>query len=265
MNRIKTPLYVALGILLCVSQLAAEQPAHAQGPVRIPMPQAQARADESYRLARTAAVSLHSGDYAKAEGEAREAVALEILPSIADEVLAASLDSQGKNQEALQIYKTLVSYGVCNPRNLLPYAQLLLKSGDWKQALKMYNQAGSQFPTGSLMFVPSHFSSDVPEPGALATALYIEHGRLYNAGTNWAGQAQNIEAMAQYAKALQLSPNNAVVNYFYGTGWQKLSPAEGAKFGDAAQAKAALQKAVKLGKPDVKEAAQKALLVAAKP
>lgn len=65
--------------------------------------------------------------------------------------------------------------------------------------------------------------------------------------------------MAEYTKALQLAPDNALTNYFYGVGWQRLSPAERAKFGTAQQAKAALQKAVKVGDASVKTAARKAL------
>ncbi len=72
-------------------------------------------------------------------------------------------------------------------------------------------------------------------------------------------------AFKEFEQGVRLAPNLGLVNYFYGNGWQHLGLAERAKFGDAQQAKAALEKAVKLGKPDVKEAAQKALLVAAKP
>ena len=112
---------------------------------------------------------------------------------------------------------------------------------------------------GDLMTANSHFSPDVPEPAALATALHIARGMIYNATPDWAGEPQNTEAMAEYGKALQLAPDNALGNYFYGAGWQHLSPAERVKFGTLQQAKAHLRKAEKTGNAGVKAAAQKTL------
>ena len=65
--------------------------------------------------------------------------------------------------------------------------------------------------------------------------------------------------MVEYTKALQLAPDNALINYFYGVGWQKLSPTERAKFGTVQQAKAHLRKAEKVGNANVKAAALRAL------
>ena len=145
------------------------------------------------------------------------------------------------------------------PRNLLPYAQLLLNSGQWAQAVAVYNQALPKLGHEELEQITNHFSPDVPEPAALALAIHLERGQLYNAAADWAGESQDTEAMSEYGKALQSAPNNALANYFYGIGWQKLSPADRAKFGTAQQAKAHLQKAVKVGNANVKKAAEKAL------
>ena len=72
------------------------------------------------------------------------------------------------------------------------------------------------------------------------------------------------EAFAEYGKALQLAPDSDLANYYYGVGWNNLSPAERKQFGSFQQAKAALEKAVKLAKGPLKVKAQKALLVAMK-
>lgn len=243
-----------------------------------PTPEQMAKIVQAGQLAHDAAASLHAGNYAQAEAEARQSMSIDPMNSgVSQEVLAAALEAQGKDQEALQQYQTVAEHYDRHPRNLLPYAQLLLKSGQWQQALAVYNQELPSLPDVGIhleavvlhekdvMRANSHFSPDLPEPAALATAIHIARGMVYNTTSGWAGDPQDKEAMAEYAKALQLSPNNALANYYYGVGWQKLSPSDRAKFGTAQQARANLQKAVRIGKGALKKAAEKALLVAMKP
>ena len=65
--------------------------------------------------------------------------------------------------------------------------------------------------------------------------------------------------MSQFSQALRLAPDASMANYYYGYGWQNLSPAERAKLaakpGQREAVKAALEKAAKLGTPDVSAAA----------
>lgn len=230
-----------------------------------PTPEQEARYERQGVLDRASATSLHAGLYAQAEAEARQALSLGQGTGVAEEVLAQALDAQGKEQRALQVYHVIVvEHKDRQPRNLLPYALLLLKSGRWAQAVAVYNQALPHLGQGELERASSNFSADTLEPTALAVAIHIERGRLFNSAPDWAREPQNTEALAEYAKALQLAPNSPVTNYYYGTGWQKLSPAERVKYGTAERAKTALEKAVKLGKGGVKKAARKALLVAMK-
>ena len=219
----------------------------------------RAKAGEAQQLAHDAAVNLHVGRYAQAEIEARQSLALNSGNGVPAEILAATLEAQGKDQEALEQYQKVVEHYDKQSRNLLPYAQLLLKSGKWAEAVAVYNQALPSLGDDELEKRTSHFSPDVAEPLALEIALHLERGQIYNGTRGWAGDTQNTEAMAEYGKALQLAPNNALTNYYYGAGWQKLSPTERTKFGTVQQAKTHLQKAVKTGNADVKAAAQKAL------
>ena len=267
--------WAMLSFLLSVMCVLAGHTAQAQTAIsHRPAPissKTREEARESFRMASTAAADLHMGRLALSESEARQALVIDTTNGVAQEVLAATLEEQGKDQEALQQYQTIVEHYDKQARNLLPYAGLLLKSGQWAQALAVYNQALPHLPDvgphlegtiihdGDVMRANSHFSPDVPEPMALATAIHIARGMVYNNTPGWAGTGQDTEAMAEYAKALQTAPGNALANYYYGVGWHKLAPADRVKFGTAQQARAALQKAVKIGNADVKAAALKAL------
>ena len=236
-------------------------------------PAQQAAMDQAGQFGYAAANDLHLGNYAQAEAEARETISTgPVTAGFANEVLAAALEAQGKDQEALQAYHVMVvDQKASYPRVLLPYAQLLLKSGQWVQALAVYNQVLPHLPDvgphpetpvvhdGDQITANSHFSPDVPEPAALATALHIARGLVYSSTPTWSGEVQNTEAMAEYGKALQTAPDNALANYYYGVGWHKLSPAERVKFGHADQAKAALRKAALTGTGDVKKMAEETL------
>lgn len=270
--------YILLPLCLCVGPVMGQTPSphmlhkNVSDGSYVPPTSAQlAIMEQAGQLAHDAAADLHLGNYALAESEARQSLAIEPGDGVPAEVLPAALEAQGKDTEALQAYKTEVEHYDRQPRNLLPYAQLLLKSGQWAQAVAIYNEALPHLPSvgphpespivqdGDLLRANSQFSVDVLEPAALATALHIARGIVYNATTGWARDSLNTEAMAEYAKALQLAPDNALANYYYGVGWHKLSPAERVKFGHAAQAKASLQKAAQSDAPSVKKMAAETL------
>ena len=176
--------------------------------------------------------------------------------------LAEAFAGQGKITDALQAYWLLFHPGPRQswggsyiPKADLEYALLLDQTGHWDEALAHYNHAVPDLPRGDLKIAVG-FDPGAPQPAALAAASHVGLG-LYD---NFEYQPDSdARAFQEYAAALQIAPNWDVANYYYGIGWQKLSPADRAKFGTAQQAKAALQKAVKVGKGNVKAAAEKAL------
>lgn len=230
-------------------------------------PEQRAALDRQYQLEDSAAKALDAGQPATAEADAREALScLGTDSGKGWEILAEALDAQGKDREALQVYGNMTRQGQASAHNLLPYALLLLKAGQWAPAVAAYDKALPDINSDrGLLRANSHFSPDVPEPRALATAIHIALALTQINNGTWGGHMQNDKAMAHLQAALMLSPGSDLANYYYGYGWQQLSPAERAKIGSGQQAKAALRKAVLLGKGDVKKAAQRALKGLKKP
>ncbi len=111
MKKINQTNKIRLGLILSGCCLLIGQAAQAQRTEHnhIPIPaKALARQDEAAQICRDAAIDLHAGNYAKAEDEARQSDSLDPLAGVPQEVLAAALAAQGKDQEALQIYHTMV-------------------------------------------------------------------------------------------------------------------------------------------------------------
>lgn len=250
---------LSIGGIVSASPPATSSVGDGSGPIPL-SPHEQAISAQSNLLAHDAAVDLDAGNYALAEAEARQSLALSFGSGVSDEVLAEALEKQGKNKEAIEQYHLMVvDRKSDHGRVLLSYAELLLKSGQWAQAVAIYNQVLPSLGDDELEKETRSFSPEVPQPVALETAIHLERGQIYNGTPSWGGKPQDTKAMWEYQKALQLAPDNALTNYYYGVGWRKLAPADRAKFGTAQQAKAALQKAVKIGNADVKKAATKAL------
>jgi tetratricopeptide (TPR) repeat protein len=212
-------------------------------------PQQEARMRRLGELGEAAAAALDDEQYAEAEADAREALSIRMDYGIAQEVLASSLNAQGKTQQALKAYATIASEGDTLPRNLLPYALLLLKTGHWAQAVAAYDKQLPFLAEGGLMVANSHFSSAVPQPRQLATALHIALG-LTDETATWGGHMQDDKALAEFRWAETLTPDSALAYLYYGRQLQHM--------GHRAQAQVAYTKAVALGRGDVKAAAETA-------
>jgi len=211
---------VALGFTLSATFALIGQPAQAQDSQHHHFrlsPKAAALLNQSEQLNHDAAAALHAGQYAVAEADVRQAMSLSPLDGVGEEILAAALDAQGKNEEAIQAYGKMVNSGVRFPRILLPYSLLLLKSGRWMQAAAVYNMALPNLAQGKLMQANSHFSAAEPDLASLEVALHIAKGVTFTGAEDWAGEHQDIEAMTEFKKALQLAPNSDLANYYYGS------------------------------------------------
>ncbi len=221
-------------------------------------PAQKAAEDEKWRLDQAALAALDAGRYAEAEADARQSISIGPDCGLAQEFLASALNAQGRTQEALQAYKVIADRGGDFPRNLVPYAVLLLKTGQWAQAATIYNKMLPYLSEGNIARANSYFSPDVPQPKELTVALHIAQGLTYGEGT-WGGHVRNEEAMQEFDQALRLAPDSPLANYYYGFGWQNLDLKSPTRAANAQQARAAFQKAAEIGGPDVKKAAGEAL------
>ena len=149
----------------------------------------------------------------------------------------------------------------------MKYALLLSQTGQQAEANVVYRKALLQVPDVDDRTIGRFPDADTPSPTEFQAAVHVAIGLCATYGSDPfdTSDSQHVRAMQEFDKARQLQPESALTNYYYGYGWQRLSPNDREKAVDAVQAKAALLKAVKVGKGDVKKAAQKALMVAMNP
>lgn len=203
---------------------------------------------------------LSASNPVAAEKAFRAALALEGWNAEADPGLAEALAAQGKINEALRVYRTLIYQ---YPRNLssvahdrrtqMHYAILLSQTGQWQEAVSVYEKNLPSAVYGDAPKLDVHFDPRAPMPFQLQAMAHVASGMEYT------GHGQMKEAFGEYEQATHLAPDSAFANYYYGYGWQNLAPKDRAKLLNQEQAKAAFSKAVQLGKGEIKEAAQKAL------
>lgn len=212
--------------------------------------------DKKYRLDQAAAAALDAGRYEEAEDDARQSMSLGHDSGLAEKFLAAALNAQGKVQEALDTYQQMANEGTDDPSDLLPYALLLLKTGQWARAVEAYNKQlpylGDEFQgsKAALMSAYGPFSPDTPRPRELAVAIHIGLGVTY-AAWSWGRHSQDDKALHEYEQAVALAPDSGLPHLYYGHKLQKL--------GRRAEAQAAFRRAAALGHGAVKAAAERAL------
>lgn len=178
--------------------------------------------------------------------------------------IGEALTAQGKTKEALQAYWNLFHPG---PRQSwggtyfsqaeMEYAVLLSENGRWPEAVGRYKEALSDVNYRSSPEINAYFDPAKPEPKRLQAAADIGTGLEVTHGGVGFDASAGERAFEEYTKALKLTPDWPVANYYYGFGWQNLTPPErSARAGQREAVKAALEKAAKLGTPDVAAAAK---------
>lgn len=247
----KPVVWVALGLSLCAAGYALGQ---AQSPSKqsvgmsiMPLtPQEKAMADQEWRLSQAAIAAQDAGDYAEEEADAKASIAIGQDSGLAQELLAYALNAQGKDQEAIQAYKVIADGGGAFPRNMVPYARLLLKSGHYAEATAVYNKTLPYLPLSNVVQVSGPFSPSVTQPKKLDTALHVAQGLAYLGDGDWGHISRREEAMNEFAVALQQQPNSVATNYYYNLSWGRLPLKSRMRQDYAIRAKAALEKATRL-------------------
>ena len=208
---------------------------------------------------------LKQGNYRAAEAAFQ--ASLEVAKSSATGVnpratrgLAEAFVGEGRLVEADQTYRTLIyqerlkwSSDAQETRTTMGFAVLLSQTGHWPEAVSVYRGSLIKATFADAPKLDVNFDPQIPMPQLLQAMAHTAIGLDYS------GYANNNAAFAEFRKGILLQPDNALTNYYYGVGWQRLGPTDRLKFGTAQQAKAALQKAVKIGNAEVKAAALKAL------
>lgn len=261
-------LFGAILMVLCATTPAMRPAAANNNP---PSPEALARLQQWRQDTIDAFAALKAKDYATAEADFKNVNSFE-PDGEAYFGLALIYTAQGRIPAAFQMYHEVfhpsngvMTGGTFLTRAHLEYALLLNRAGRWSEAVASYRAAVPDLARGGdLPSLEIPFDPDTPQPVALEAATHVALGLDANWHCDDLNEYQHDRAFSEYTKALQMEPNWAAANYYYGYGWGRLDRKSRARIANAQQAQAALQKAVKLAKGPIKIAAQKALLVAMK-
>ncbi len=220
----------------------------------------QAAADAQERLGQS---RLKQGNLNGAVEALRAAVDLRPLPETYEMLIDALLLAR-RDAEALATFREYVypkpgrkinSSGNQNPDTLLHFALLLAKMGQYEEAIAAYHEGEAKVsnlyggPRVDLAFFPKAFNK-VLFDAAVHTCLGLE-ARMFR--TDPEGVKANAVALAEYRKAIAAKPDFALAYFYLG---ETLRVVNG---GLSDEARAAYEKAVKLGRGAVVERAQKAL------
>lgn len=232
--------------------------------------------------------ALKNGNFTSAEADFRRSIEADSLsPSYYG--LGQALAGQGRTAEAIEAYRARIYgppytvsvltdipvHGLINPdvrecpgaagaEAWMQYALLLSQTGQSEEAVIVYTKALPQVPAVDETTIHRFPDAATLTPTEFQASVHVALGLCASFGMD-TFEENAARAMREYNAARQIQPESALTNYYYGYGWQRLSPPERSRFGTEQQAKAALLKAVKVGKGDVKKAAQKALMVAMNP
>lgn len=223
-----------LGAIGCTTATALAQSSISSGDTiyNPPTPAVQAElesvAKQQMSLIHAGAQALHDGNYALAESNARQAITIGPDAGFGSELLAQTLDAEGKETEALQEYKSMVNAGDNHREDLLSFSLLALKAGRWADAVKAYDKAippltgadlasaakGSKSDTYDLR-AENNFSIDNPQATALLSAAHTGLGILLSMHSDLAGNDQDDLAVKHFKAASDLSPDSELVKRYY--------------------------------------------------
>lgn len=228
------------------------------------------RVDKWIHLTDDARAALRTGDYPAAEDYAQQAIDTRIEVVSGQEIMVEALHGQGRDMEAMPFYQSLYAEGMTEPQYELPYALLLLKTGQWAKAVAVYNGTLPFLNDGDLLRAQNNFSPASPRQKDLATAIHIGLGMHYVSSSSWAGRLQSDDGLLNFRQAIALAPNNALAYYQYGLGLARYQYDLGhaktsRKASVQAEAQKAFQKAAALDSGEIKAAALKELPASMQP
>jgi tetratricopeptide (TPR) repeat protein len=171
------------------------------------------------RLIAAGEAALDNGQFVAAETDARQLIALH-WDAVGVGQLASALAAQGEDGVAIDEFKTLENEGSSAPSELLPYAILLLKQGQFAEALTVYNKAVPRVGNAQLLLFKGHellaedadFSADNPQPKQLETDIHIAMGLSQIDDYGISGEYSRDKAVAEFRAALKLEPDSPLAH-----------------------------------------------------
>jgi tetratricopeptide (TPR) repeat protein len=199
-----------------------------------------------------AIAALNACKYQAAERLARQSLAAYPDFPVPKECLAAALAGEGKTAEAMQVYALLKSNNDPNPDVMLPYCLLLLKSGDFNDALDVYtkcmpNVSRPVVHGNVLLEQESDFLPGTQDFVHLEADVRLALGFMY-VGPSGFQHPSCDSALNEYSKAYSLEPKSSLVGIAYADGLSRV--------GRNTEARAVLQNVIENSTGDANEVAK---------
>jgi len=188
----------------------------------------RAKDEQANFLGMESAEDFYHSAFAAAESDAKQSLALGGGPGTAAIFLPLALAGQGKDDAAMKDYAQLEASRHTEPEILLPYASLLLKHGQYSQALEAYQKAVPRVSYTTIegkevLADSSVFDSRREEPGRLEANIDVYLG-LVGVYCGFGTKHYSPERqMAEFKKALDLEPGAPLTNLAYAYGLKQLN------------------------------------------
>jgi tetratricopeptide (TPR) repeat protein len=175
-------------------------------------------ATEANNSDRAGVTAAKAGQNEEAEADYRHALSVFPYDGLAYQRLAELYASEGKTAEAIATYRQLMyppkSSVASDIRTRENYVILLAQTGQWQEAVYVYDENAGWFPTGDLPCAAVQFNVNDPQPQAMEAAAHVALGADASCQEDFINKIDLARMQSEFDKAVQLEPTWDVAQFY---------------------------------------------------